>query len=114
MHEYPITQQIVKICESYAKENHGKKVTQVNLVVGEYSGFIGESIQMYFTEISKGTLCEGASISIERIKPKLKCETCGTFFERQRFSFDCPKCPGQGVPTEIGKEFYIKDIEIER
>ena len=26
----------------------------------------------------------------------------------------CPKCGGQGGPTDIGKEFYIDSIEIER
>ena len=28
-------------------------------------------------------------------------------------TFDCPKCGGQGEPTDIGKEFYIESIEIE-
>ena len=53
MHEYPITQQIIKIAENHAREAGSQKVTAVNLVVGDYSGFIGESIQMYFDIISE-------------------------------------------------------------
>ena len=34
-------------------------------------------------------------------------------FEKKLLSFDCPKCGGQGGPTDIGKEFYIESIEIE-
>ena len=48
MHEYPITQQIVKIAEEHAKEQGASAVSKVCLVVGEQSGFVGDSIQMYF------------------------------------------------------------------
>ena len=113
MHELPITQQIIKIAEENAKANSAVKVTKITIVVGEYSGFIGDSIGMYFDIISKGTMTEGAALEIINIKPKLLCESCGEYFERQRFSFECPKCGGQGGPTEIGKEFYIENIEIE-
>lgn len=113
MHEFPITQQIIKIAEENARSNNALKVTNIKLVVGEYSGFIGDSIQMYFDAISKGTLAEGAVLEMKYIKPKLRCEVCGTYFERKRYSFECPECKGQGVPTEIGKEFYIEAIEIE-
>jgi len=114
MHEFPITEQIIKIAEKHARDAGAARVTKVKMVVGDYSGFIGESIQMYFDVISKGTACEMASIEIERVRPKLKCEDCGQLFERVLFSFECPSCGGQGCPTEIGKEFYIENIEIEK
>ena len=114
MHEYPITQQIIKIAEKHAKDAGASRVTKVRLVVGDYSGFIGESIQMYFDVISEGTLCEKASIEIERIRPKLKCADCGELFDKVLFSFECPACGGAGGPTEFGKEFYIETIEIEK
>lgn len=112
MHELPITEQIIAICsETAAKYN--AKVKHVTLVVGEDSGFIGESIQMYFDVIGQDTVCEGAKLSIIGIKPKLRCLSCGELFERKLFSFTCPICAGEGVPTEIGKEFYIKDVELD-
>lgn len=113
MHEYPITQQIIKIAEDHGKAAGAAKVTAIHLVVGEYSGFIGESIQMYFDVISENTLCDGAKIHIKRVKPKLRCNQCGAYFERHAFSFQCPQCGGEGGPTEIGKEFYIDSIEVE-
>jgi hydrogenase nickel incorporation protein HypA/HybF len=113
MHEYPITKQIIKIAEKHCALANAKRVTKVRLVVGDYSGFIGESIDMYFDIISKGTLCDGASVEIERVKPKLKCLACGEFFEKKPMSFACPKCQADGVLSEVGKEFYIKEIEVE-
>ncbi len=114
MHEFPITQQIIKIAEKHAIEAGAARVIKVKLVVGDYSGFIGDSIQMYFSVISEGTLCENAIIEIQRVKPKLKCEVCGELFERVLFSFACPKCGSAGLPTEIGKEFYVDTIEVEQ
>ena len=95
MHEYPVTLEIVRIAEKTAREKDGL-VKAIHLVVGEDSGFIGESIQMYFDVISEGTLCEGAILTIRDIKPKMRCDRCGALFERKRFSFTCPHCGGDG------------------
>lgn len=113
MHEYPITQRIVEIANRHAEEAGASKVTAVHLVNGDYSGVVGESIEMYFDVIAEGTPCEGAVLTIRRVIPKLQCEKCGNYFERKKFSFTCPDCGGEGFPTEIGKEFYVESIEVE-
>ncbi len=112
MHEYPITLEIVRIAEETARAKGGV-VKAIHLVVGEDSGFIGESIQMYFDVISEGTLADGATLTIKDVKPKMKCDACGALFERKRYSFTCPHCGGDGSPTEIGKEFYIESVDLE-
>jgi len=112
MHELPITEQIVKIVTEHGQEARASKIVKIRLVVGERSGYIGESIQMYFDMISEGTLCEGAALEIETVRPKLKCPGCGAIFERKPMRFDCPDCGADGEPTEIGREFYIDSIEV--
>ena len=112
MHELPLTEQIIDICSETAAK-YKATVKAITLVVGEDSGFVGESIQMYFDVIGQGTVCEGAKLTSVGVKPKLKCQSCGELFERKLFSFTCPVCGGEGVPTEIGKEFYIKDVELD-
>lgn len=114
MHEYPITQQIVKIVEDVARKEHASRVSKISLVVGELSGFVGDSIHMYFDIIAEGTLAQGAELSITYIKFKMLCESCKEHYERAMYSFACPRCGADGVPTDIGKEFYIKDIEVEK
>ena len=112
MHEYPITQRIIEIADEYAAKNEAREVKQINLIVGDYSGYVASSIELYFEIIAEGSLCEHAKLNIERITPKLKCSVCGELFVRKPFTFECPNCKGEGVPTEIGQEFYIKSIEI--
>lgn len=93
-------------------KNNAEEVKQINLVVGDYSGYVASSIELYFGIIAEESLCAHAKLNITRIKPKLKCNDCGKLFERKPFSFECPVCKGQGSPTDIGQEFYIKSIEV--
>lgn len=112
MHEYPITKRIIEIADDFARKNNVDEVKKINLVVGDYCGYVASSIELYFDIIAEGSLCHNAKLNIERVKPKLKCNNCGELFTRKPFSFECPVCKGEGSPTEIGKEFYIKSIEV--
>ncbi len=113
MHEYSVTESILKIVIEKANESEAKKVLKINLVIGEDTGFIGDSIQFYFDRLSTGTIAEGARLEMKYVKAKLQCSKCGIFFERKIYSFECPECGGEGMPTKIGKECYIENIEIE-
>jgi hydrogenase nickel incorporation protein HypA/HybF len=112
MHEYPITKRIIEIAEEYADKNGADQVNAINLIVGDYSGYVASSIELYFDIIAEGSKCANAKLNIERVVPKLECTRCGELFVRKPFSFECPLCRGEGSPTDIGKEFYIKSIEI--
>ncbi len=113
MHEYALTRQIVKIVLRAAEAHGAKRITQVRLVLGEGSGIIPESVQMYFDQIARGTIAEGAQIAARLVKPEMRCPECQTNFIRPRFSFACPVCGALGSPTEIGNEFYVEGVELE-
>lgn len=113
MHEYPITEQIVKIALNHLEESGAGKVTAIHLVLGENSGIVPESIHMYFDLIAENTPCSDARIEIKRIKPTLICPACKSEFVRKPMSFACPNCGSDGNPTETGKEFYLESIEVE-
>lgn len=112
MHEYPVTIRIIEIAQEYAQKAQAVEVKRINLVVGDCCGYVSSSIELYFPIIAEDSLCKNAQLSITRVKPQLKCDSCGEHFERKPFSFQCPSCGSEGSPTEIGKEFYIKSIEI--
>lgn len=114
VHEYPLVKAILSKAQAHARDNGARRVRRIALVVGEQSGYVPDSIQMYFDLFAGETLCAGATLDIRRIKPKLRCPACDTLFERKPFRFDCPVCGTDGVPTEIGREFFIESIDIER
>ncbi len=114
MHEASAIEAVVKIVDLEAKKlGDAAKVSGVRLVVGEGTGHMEASLAFYFKVHAKGTRAEGAELTIQYVKPKLRCSGCGELFERRRFSFDCPSCGAPGVLTKIGSEFYVDSIEVE-
>ena len=113
MHEYHIVEGVVKQILEKAKNSNAKKITSVTLVLGEFSGLQEESIRVYFDNLSKDNMLEGAKLIIKSVKSKLKCKDCGNVFEHEKSNFSCPKCQGLGILMNSGKEFYIDNIEIE-
>ena len=112
MHEYPVTLEIIRQAEETCRAQNGASVVEITVVAGESCGYLPESIELYFDIIALGSLCEHARLLFMRVPPKLKCGICGALFIRKPFSFVCPACGGDGEPTEIGREFYLKSVII--
>ena len=113
MHEFPLTKQIVTIVNRAALDNDAKKINTVYLVVGESSGIIPDSVQMYFDIIAKGTPAAGARLQVRMVPCEMHCPKCDENFVRPRFSFACPICGTLGSPTDIGSECYVESVELE-
>ncbi len=113
MHELPVTEHIIKAVSDECRRADAGRVRKIKLVCGDNSGYVPESVMMYFDIISEGTPCEGAEIEFERVRAKLRCSGCGELFERKPMSFACPVCGAEGRPTDTGREFYIDSIEVE-
>lgn len=114
MHEYPLTVRIIEIASQKAREAGAAGVSCIRLAVGDSSGVVADSIVLYFDIVAQDTPCQGSVLEVEHIKSLLRCKRCGEHFERRPFEFNCPvkDCGGEGEPTEIGREFFIKDIEV--
>ena len=113
MHEYHIVEGVVKQILEKAKNSNAEKITSVTLILGELSGLQEESIRIYFDNLAKENILEGAKLIIKPTKSKLRCKDCDAIFEHEKSNFNCPKCSGLGVLTNSGKEFYIDNIEID-
>lgn len=113
MHELGVTENIVNITLAKAGEAQANKVIQINLVVGELSGFVPDCIQFYFDSLSKNTIAQGAALHFESVPAQLRCRDCSTIFHPQDTLWSCPKCGGQSVEIFKGRELYIESVEVE-
>ncbi len=113
MHELPVTEQIVEIVLDHARKAKAKRVLKINLVIGELSSFVGESIQFYFDMLSKGSEAESASLAICRIPARARCQACKEEFNPGGVNWFCPICGGPIEEILDGREFYIESIEVE-
>jgi hydrogenase nickel incorporation protein HypA/HybF len=113
MHELGVTENIVKIALDKASEAQASKITQINLVIGELSGFVPDCIQFYFDSLSKDTIAEKATLHFESTPAQLRCRNCSIVFHLEDSAWDCPECHGQSVEIIGGREFYIESMEVE-
>ena len=114
MHELAVTQSLLDIVLKEAAQAGAKKVNAVNLVIGELSGMVDDSIQFYFDFMTKGTIAEGAKLNFKRIPAKMKCRACGgEFIPTTPDEWVCPQCEKWQAEVVAGKEFYIDSIEVD-
>lgn len=112
MHEYGITESLLRIVEDKAREAGVTRVSTIRVVVGALTGFVPDSIQFYYETMSKNTVAEGAALEFEQLPVKLRCRTCSKVFEPETREWICPECASSEVDIEGGRELYIKEMEV--
>ncbi|XRO75967.1 hydrogenase maturation nickel metallochaperone HypA [Methanocaldococcus sp. 28A] len=93
-----------------------KKVSEINLEIGELTFINIEQLKFAFEVIAEGTICENAKINVKFIKPKCKCLDCGYEGEaiiEDEFEIYCPNCKSIRLKLFGGKEFNIKNATVE-
>lgn len=113
MHELPVTESILEVTLRHAKAHNAKRVTDIYLVLGDWSTIIDDSIQFHWDLLSEGTLAVGARLHFERIPVELFCLNCSHSYSPTEKEFICPKCESVRVKVVKGDEFNIDSIEIE-
>jgi len=113
MHELSITQSMLDIVLERAKESGARKVGAINLVIGELSGFVEESVRFYFDFLAKNTIAEGAALNFKPVSPRARCRSCDQPFELGELYWSCPQCGGSDIEITAGKELFIESIDIE-
>lgn len=110
MHELSVTQSILNIA---LKNAGGRKIRQVNLVIGQLSSIVDDSVQFYWDIISKDTPAQGSLLHFERIPGEMICQACRHIFRPTGETFDCPACSSSFVKISKGEEFQVDSIDVE-
>jgi hydrogenase nickel incorporation protein HypA/HybF len=112
MHEYGITESLLRIVEDSAREAGAARVATIRVVVGALTGFVPDSIEFYFETMSKNTVAEGATLEFEELPVKLRCRVCTAVFVPAAREWTCPECNSSEVDIEGGRELYVKEMEV--
>lgn len=111
MHEISIIcsamEEIITQCEM----NDIASVTKITLAIGQFVAVDKLSLEFAFRSVSKGTICEKATLLVEEISPLAYCERCQEDFGATFMNKNCPLC-GQ-VSNKITKGYEILLYRIE-
>lgn len=112
MHELSLMQEIVDLLRRSAEENSINRITKVNLVVGQMTAALPESLQFAFTALKKeAALLREAELYIEEKEITASCRRCLEQFNPDGPYFRCPNCGGVDVEVIGGRELYIESYE---
>ncbi len=114
MHELSITQSILAVVLEAAEKAGARRVTAINLVIGDLSSIVDDSVQFYFDFLSKETIASEAKLNFEREAAQAACLDCGHEFEVSApLMALCPQCESVRLRITGGREFRVESIEVE-
>jgi hydrogenase nickel incorporation protein HypA/HybF len=113
MHELSVTQEILNIAAAKASEAGAASVKRINLVIGDMSSIVDDSVQFYFDIISQDSLVKGAELCFRRVPVMVRCRNCSNEYKPAPGNWDCPRCHRGQVDVIAGNEFHMDSIEVE-
>jgi hydrogenase nickel incorporation protein HypA/HybF len=113
MHELAVTEGLLQIILDQVQGTKVTRVYGVSLVIGDLASIVDESVQFYFDILSKGTVAEGAQLSVTRVAPEYGCRSCGFLSAERSQSYRCQACGAEDIFIGRGQEFYLDSIEVE-
>jgi hydrogenase nickel incorporation protein HypA/HybF len=113
MHELAITQSILEIAVRHAEAQKAKRITDLFIVMGQWSSTVDDSVQFYWDMISESTIAQGAKLHFKRIPAEIICLDCAHVYQPNSRELLCPKCASTRIKVKSGEEFYLEAIEVE-
>ena len=110
MHEYSIVQSLVDSVTA-AVGTREASVHEVHVAIGEMSGVDCGLLTTAYEVFRSGTLCEHASLTIDRIPARWHCPRCHVAITRGTF-LRCVEC-NEPAQLASGDEIILQRIELE-
>jgi hydrogenase nickel incorporation protein HypA/HybF len=112
MHEMSIALSMMDLVSENARMNNAKKISRINVVVGNRSGVSADSLRFCFDALKEDTIAGSAELVIEETTATARCTACISDVELGQYDFACPVCGGP-VAAKGGEELSVRSIEIE-
>lgn len=113
MHELPVTQAVLKQSLEEASAKNAKKITNIYLEIGEFAGYVDESIDFYWKIVAANTIASDAAIHVTRTKGQLSCLSCKRNISSDKKLDTCPFCDSFKLNIVGGDQLIIISIDIE-
>jgi hydrogenase nickel incorporation protein HypA/HybF len=114
MHELPATQGILRVALDAAEGAGGGRIREIELVIGELTSMVDDSVQFYFDLLARGTPAEGAILRFHREPGELRCDGCGRSSPvRAPLPPICPRCGDLRIRVTGGQAFRVDSIDLD-
>lgn len=108
-----MTQSILDIVTRHAEQADAERVARINLVIGELSSIVDDSVQFYFDFLSRDTVSARAELAFRRVPVRIRCQACDREWHPESADWTCPECGQSQTRIVAGREFFVESIEVE-
>jgi hydrogenase nickel incorporation protein HypA/HybF len=113
MHELALAQSVIELCEERSRLDAFSRVRCVRLAIGALSPVDPRALATSFEAAQKGTLAEGAQLSIEDRPGRGHCLGCDRTVTIAARGEPCPLCGDLRLLVVGGEEMRILSLEVE-
>ena len=88
-------------------------MVEIQLVIGQLSSIVDDSVAFYWDMVARGTPAEGARLDFRRVPARFQCLACAHEYAPPPETLACPACSSQQVRVIAGDEFSVESIEVD-
>lgn|SRR5215813_4267971 len=112
MDEHELANRVLAAVDDAAYRNSASKIVAVRLEIGGRRVLDLDRLQDAFAAAARGTVAEGAMLSVRVLPVKHRCRNCGSEFEASRAESPCPECGNPHTEMIGGEELRLLDMEL--
>jgi hydrogenase nickel incorporation protein HypA/HybF len=112
MDERELVSQVLAAVDVAAYRNSASKIATVRVAIGGRRVLDLHRLQDAFAVAARGTVAEGARLSVDVLPVKHRCRNCGNEFEASRTESPCPECDNPQTEMIGGEELRLLDMEL--
>jgi hydrogenase nickel incorporation protein HypA/HybF len=113
MHELGLAQAIIRLAIETLSQQPEKHIRSLHIQVGRLAGVNIDALSFSLPIVARGTAAEGCAVVYDEIEGLGKCLDCGVEFVMADFFSNCPSCGSFNREIQTGREFTLKDMEVE-
>ena len=113
MHELSLVASMFETLVDQARVHGARRITGVTVQVGALAGVVPELLETAFEAYQKGTIAEGAVLTVVKPPFTVRCRSCGNETVRDDFVRACPACSATDLEIVHGLELVLEKIEME-
>jgi len=112
MHEVGLMQTALELAFDRARDAGASRIHQMTLRVGALSGVVPDALRMAFIAATPGTVADGATLVVDEVAVRCRCEECGREFWPDDIVYCCSKCGAINSNIEEGRELELTSLEV--
>jgi hydrogenase nickel incorporation protein HypA/HybF len=112
MHELAVCQALLRQVLEVAENRYSRRVGRIKLCIGPLAGVEPALLKSAFPLVAAGTPCEGATIEIENVPVRVRCQICGSASQTRSNRLLCTDCGTWRVTLISGDEMFLASVEL--